>query len=245
VETFECAQQIFAAAGRGRARQLINVPRSYALRGLMFCGVCDRRIQGQWNHGHARYRCRFPDEYALANKVAHPLNVYLPERDILPPLDEWLMLAFVPHRLTESIEAMYDAQPADDRDRVRVQPGDAVAECDRKIARYREALDAGADPVVVAGWIAEVQARRAEAEAQLHQSQQTTGRLSRDQIRSLVEAIGSIRGVLARAEPADKAEVYKQLGLRLTYQPRPRIVRAEAYLNPVGQGFVSEGGLAH
>lgn len=70
------------------------------------------------------------------------------------------MLAFAPHRLTESIEAMYDAQPADDPNGVRVQAGDAVAECNRKIARYREAWDAGADPVVVAGWIVEVQARR-------------------------------------------------------------------------------------
>jgi site-specific DNA recombinase len=70
-----------------------------------------------------------------------------------------------------------------------------------------------------------------------------TGRLSREQIRSLVDTISSVRGVLARAEPADKDEVYKQLGLRLTYQPGPRIVRAEATLNPVGQGLVSEGGL--
>lgn len=46
---------------------------------------------------------------------------------------------------------MYDAQPAGDRYRIRVQAGDAVAECDRKIARYREAFNAGADPVVVAG----------------------------------------------------------------------------------------------
>jgi site-specific DNA recombinase len=245
VATFERAQQIFAAAGRGRARQLINVPRSYVLRGLVFCGVCQRRMQGQWNHGHAHYRCRFPDEYALANKVAHPLNVYLPEREVLPPLDEWLMLAFAPHRLAESIEAMYDAQPADDRDSARASARGVVAECDRKIARYREALDAGADPVLVTGWIAEVQARRAEAEAQLSGASRASGRMSREQIRSLVETISSVRGLLARAEPADKAKVYKQLGLRLTYQPGPRIVRVETTLDSVGQGFVSEGGVVH
>ena len=240
VATFERAQQIFAAAGRGRARQLINVPRSYALRGLVFCGVCQ---QGQWNHGHAHYRCRFPDEYALANNVEHPLNVYLREREVLPPLDEWLMLAFAPHRLIESIEAMYDSQPVDDRDSVRASAGRVVAESVRKIARYREALDAGADPVLVTGWIAEVQARRAEAEEQLSRAGRMTGRMSREQIRGLVDTISSVRSVLARADPADKAEVYKQLGLRLTYQPGPRVVRAEATLNSVGQGFVSEGGL--
>ena len=36
-----------------------------------------------------------------------------PKRDVLPPLDEWLMPAFAPHRPTESIETMYDAQPGD------------------------------------------------------------------------------------------------------------------------------------
>ena len=34
----------------------------------------------------------------------------------------------------------------------------------------------------------------------------------------------------ADADPADKAEIYSQLGLRLTYQPGQRIVRAEAHL---------------
>jgi len=42
-----------------------------------------------------------------------------------------------------------------------------VAECDRKLARHRAALEAGADPAVVTAWIREVQAARAEAEAQL------------------------------------------------------------------------------
>ena len=45
-------------------------------------------MQGQWNHGHAHYRCRFPDEHAPADKVEHPLNVYLRECEVLPTLDE-------------------------------------------------------------------------------------------------------------------------------------------------------------
>ncbi|MGH3612223.1 MAG: hypothetical protein ACRDRK_06375 [Pseudonocardia sp.] len=69
--------------------------------------------QGQWNHGHAHCQCRFPDGYALANRVTHSRNVYLAERDVLPALGDWLMLMFAPHRLTETIEAMQDCQPAD------------------------------------------------------------------------------------------------------------------------------------
>jgi hypothetical protein len=36
----------------------------------------------------------------------------------------------------------------------------------------------------------------------------------------------------AGADPADKAEIYTQLGLRLVYQPGDRLVRAEAHINP-------------
>lgn len=45
------------------------------------------------------YRCRFPQEYALANKVEHPRNVYLREDAAVPRLDRWLARLFEPrHR---------------------------------------------------------------------------------------------------------------------------------------------------
>ena len=34
-------------------------------------------MSGKWNNGQAYYLCRFPTEYALANRVSHPKNVYL------------------------------------------------------------------------------------------------------------------------------------------------------------------------
>ena len=36
-----------------------------------------------------------------------------------------------------------------------------VAECDRKLAQYPAALDAGADPATVAAWITETEAEKA------------------------------------------------------------------------------------
>ena len=65
-----------------------------------------------------------------------------------------------PHTLEATIDAMAAAQPTpvepsiDSTDRI-------LAECDRKIANYRALLDAGTDPALVAGWIAEVTAIRA------------------------------------------------------------------------------------
>ncbi|MFT2017182.1 zinc ribbon domain-containing protein [Streptomyces sp. 796.1] len=48
----------------------------YLFRGRITCALCTRRMQGQWSHGEAYYRCRFPEEYALANHVQHPRNIY-------------------------------------------------------------------------------------------------------------------------------------------------------------------------
>jgi site-specific DNA recombinase len=49
----------------------------------MLCGLCGRRTsERQWNNGHSYYLCRFLAEYAPANRVSHPKNVYLKEADV-------------------------------------------------------------------------------------------------------------------------------------------------------------------
>ncbi|WP_026189944.1 hypothetical protein [Salinispora mooreana] len=101
-----------------------------------------------------------------------------------------------------------------------------------KLERYRAALDAGADPTVVTAWITQTQADRARAEAELHALAGTTPhRLTRAEITALVTALGDIAAVLRDADPADKAKVYRQLGLRLNYQPETQTVRAEVNLS--------------
>ena len=42
----------------------------YALRGCVWCGLCERRMQSHWVNDAPYYRCRFPAEYALANRVS-------------------------------------------------------------------------------------------------------------------------------------------------------------------------------
>jgi hypothetical protein len=60
-------------------------------------------MQSHTVHGDAYYRCRFPAEYALANRVGHPLNVNLREDAIIGHVDRWLAREFAPHRLTETL----------------------------------------------------------------------------------------------------------------------------------------------
>ncbi|MGC4755462.1 hypothetical protein [Micromonospora trifolii] len=98
--------------------------------------------------------------------------------------------------------------------------------------RYRAALDAGTDPAVVTGWIAQTQAERARAEADLRANTGTAPRrMSRAEITTLVDALGDITAALRDADPADKAEVYRQLGLRLNYQRGTQTVRAAVDLS--------------
>jgi site-specific DNA recombinase len=113
-----------------------------------------------------------------------------------------------------------------------------IQECDAKLTRYRAALEAGADPHLVTRWITEVQARRAEALARSH-STPGTPRMSKHDITELIKALGNIPAVLAKAAPHDKAQLYSQLGLHLTYEPVTRLIRAETRLNPHSWGYGS------
>jgi len=204
-------------------------------------------MQGQWLRGMAYYRCRFPDQYAMANHLAHPRNVYLREDHITPPLDDWLLTALAPDHLEATVEAMYTSQPTGMTEKPVDLAQHTITECDRKIANYRALLDAGTDPSLVAGWIAEVTAVRTAAQAQQASRQAPTrqARLTRQQIRGLIRAVGDLRTAIRRADakPA-KTALYQQLRIRLTYDPGNNNVRAEADLGPdvVGIGFVSEAG---
>jgi hypothetical protein len=53
-------------------------------------------------------------------------------------------------------------------------------------------------------------------------------RMTEAEIKALVDKLAEIAAVLHDAHPDDKADVLRQLGLKLTYHPRSRLVAAEA-----------------
>ena len=59
--------------------------------------------------------------------------------------------------------------------------------------------------------------------------------MSEAEIRVIVDKLGDLVRVLASADPNDKSEIFRQLGLRPTYHPGRRIV--EAKIEPVPHGF--------
>jgi hypothetical protein len=83
------------------------------------------------------------------------------------------------------------------------------------------------DPAIVAGWMGEVQAQRIVAEARLRQGSGRQ-RMTAEEITRVVSSLRDLMSELAAADPADKAQIYSQLGLALTYDPGSQTIRAEA-----------------
>ena len=96
---------------------------------------------------------------------------------------------------------------------------------------------------MIGPWIAETQAKKVTAQAEIRTAT-GQGPMSRDDIAAIVAAFADLAQVVREADPADKADLYAQLKLTLTYQPDQRLV--EATVKPglnMRKGPVSEGGL--
>jgi site-specific DNA recombinase len=89
--------------------------------------------------------------------------------------------------------------------------------------------------------IAEVTAERAAITARASATRTAANpdrKLSQEEIANIVQALTDIRKVIQHADPADKARVYKELGLRLTYDPAQHKVRAQVNLDPDNHGVM-------
>jgi hypothetical protein len=188
IDTFELVQLIFQGARRSAVRLTTTVRGPYVLSGLVHCGACNRRMQGSWNHGQPYYRCTFPTEYAVAAEQ-HAKTIYVKEASIVPALDSWLGELFTDEHLDSTCAALAASsgpRPEDEaHDRATRRK---IKECDNMFANYRKALDAGGDPTVISNWIAEIQLERKAAELDLRRKH-GDGRMTRDEIRSLVEQL--------------------------------------------------------
>ena len=220
LDLFQEAQKAFNS---GRRRPPSRSPgRRYLLSGLIRCGICGRRMQGQQNHDRPYYRCRFPDQYGVG-EAQHPRNLYVKEEAVMPGLDGWLASLFDEHHLEETSEILAGAsQPDPNEEAHRATLTEKIHDCDRRLGQYQAVLDEGADPKIVARWMTQVQRERHHLETQLGRPV-PGGKLTAPQVRALVEALRDIVAVLAEADPEDKAEVYSGLGVNLTYHPEGRV----------------------
>ena len=168
---------------------------------------------------------------------------------MLPTLDGWLAGLFEPSELDRTVAAMWQSQPDATVDPNAAEIARVVADCDTKLDRYRAALEAGYRPGIgrgVDGSGPDGARHGVEPGQGLARAAVTKQRLSKEEIRGVVDSLGSARRALLRADPADKSEVYRQLGMSDLPARRTNDARRHQHRRAiVGLWSVSEGGRAH
>jgi site-specific DNA recombinase len=205
--------------------------RPYALRGMLYCGVCGRRMQRAARVGKRAtrilYRCELGKSRSVPAELAdHPPTVYLREDAVTPRLDEWI------------------AGLADPEDLAREQDSDLAAtarhaalqrqlsDANRKVAALIAAVESGVAVADLTAALRQRTAERDELRAHLERAERPHV-MSAVQISELVEELGGLSAVLGAATGAERAQVYASLGLRLDYDPHLRRVKATADLSRV------------
>ncbi|AKA06878.1 recombinase [Streptomyces noursei ZPM] len=226
-ETFTRAQATMPSRrSAGGERSPRTTTRAYPLRGRLRCGICRRKMQGNYNNGEPYHRCRYPSEYAKSEALNHPLTVYARQNAILPLLDGWIARVFAPGHLSRTLRAMRDSQRQESAPTPALEAARRViADSKQRITQYRAALDAGADPTLVAGWITEAQTEQTAARQQLATASRTKQEvLTDDQIRHMIKTLGNMADRLQAADPDGKAPFYADFGLELEYHANQRVV---------------------
>ena len=171
-------------------------------------------MQVHWNHDQAYYRCRLASEYALAAEVDHPKTVYLRESEVLGELDRWLAGLFDPDAIDDTCRQLADAQGPAIEDLAAVEAARRkVVDCDSRLAKHRAAVETGDDPVVVTGWIQEVQGERPVAERTLASGQPSGDVLSPADLPQLIGRLATSRAGLVEVEAIPAAAcAYERVG---------------------------------
>ena len=145
-------------------------------------------------------------------------------------LDTWLAELFSPANLDHTCHTPGHRQPQRPSRCPAAGRPKVLVDCQRRLDRYRAALEAGTDPALVQQWIAEVAATRAAAQAQLRNSRPAPNGLTPEQVRGLLEQAGGLVDALDRSDPALRAQLYEELGIDGVYDPNSHTVHLKVEL---------------
>ncbi|CAM3409195.1 recombinase family protein [Kibdelosporangium persicum] len=230
VETFTAAQLLRrskSAGGLATARKAERGgrtdARSYLLRGRVRCGKCNRKMQGATIRSGAYYRCTArtmaPGSAALAD---HPKTVNLREDVVTERLNAWIGRVFHPDNVDETVAALLGAQPE-----ASPSPRDAakerLAEAERRLRRYQDAIGAGVDPSALIEVMNQAQAERTAARAELDRVPADT-EISSAEIYAMIDSLGDVGAVIKDAKPAGLARLYEKLDVQMVYKAEEQAV---------------------
>jgi len=214
----------------------------YALRGLLVCAQCGRKMQGNVvsrKRAEARvgYRCMYRQEYP--GDATHPRSLFVAEDRIVPVIDDWLA-TLTSKSLDETVAAMLSQTGAEDEP-PEVRRARMVAhEARTKLDRYMDATEKGMDPTLYVERSRAAQQELASAKAVVEgYTAPAAPALGDREIRELLERVGSIVGLLRHADAAERQVFYRELGLHLAYE---RVGDQEKLRAHLGVEFSRVGG---
>ena len=156
---------------------------------------------------------------------------------------------FAPGRAKETARLVAAADAPSGHDETITEARHRLHAARHRLAQYRQALDDGADPTTLTAWITESAEQERAAQADLNNAASSApAPLDIGEVLATIEHFGSLTGLLATAQPTDRAELYDALGVTATYDANARTAVLEVALprsaKNVSEGGLSEGGLA-
>ncbi|TCC33229.1 recombinase family protein [Kribbella speibonae] len=241
VETFTAAQlrqrkrksdgiQKWSAVERRRT----SPKRVYALRGLVRCGLCARKMEGAARRQEiVYYRCNARTLVpGSASALAHPRQIYLREDVVTPAVNRWIGSLFDPVHRPDTLEALLvEADSEDPRTEHVEDLRGRVRAAKITMDRVRKALDAGWDPVELRDQYNAAAAEKQVAEKALA-SLPTQVTITRAQLAEWIDELGDIGAALNAANPEELNELYGSLRLSLKYHHADQTVDVE--VDPMG-----------
>jgi len=235
VEHFTQVQLIRRSRGADGMRGLAGLERrrsggrrTYLLRGLLRCGVCHRKMQGEAIRQGVYYRCvartLAPGSTALSD---HPKTVNLREEVILPALHQWIGGLFDRQNLEATVRALVDSQGLHAESGTRAAAKQRLADAETVLRRHQAAIAAGVDPTALIEPINQAQAKREAARAELA-AVPSAEPLSDAEVYAMVDSLGDVGAALTDAKPERLARLYADLRLDLRYEPGEKAVYASA-----------------
>jgi hypothetical protein len=168
--------------------------------------------------GNALYRCRVSPGYPVPINN-HPPSLSVREDRLLSHIDSWLGKMFAPERIGVTAREVVAAEAEGHReDPAVVRARAALVECERKLAKHLDGLEAGSPAEVIASRIAAAQREKATAQAVLATAPPAPKPLTLDEVVETLSTLRNLPELLEIIEQADRAAFYQALGLTVLYR---------------------------
>jgi hypothetical protein len=219
------ARGLLASSQRGERKPRASA-HAYPLRGLLFCSICGRRMEGAFrsnrnsSDGRILYRCVIKQNRAVSVLPEHPSSLYVREDAILGPLDDWIASM-------TSAQALESHQPPAGQSPAVAELEPQLRDLDRRIEALVTAIEVSADVPQLAEQLKRRVAQRDGLAARLR-SQPQQPRLSAAQLAEAMTQLGGMPNILASADPVKRQQVYTSLGLRLVFDSQTRQIHGTA-----------------